>query len=131
MFISLLEEVMCSLSASYSVTATRRRGFPGVWIEERKLGAVGIAVRQGTAFHGFAFNLNVDLAPFSYIIHCGVSDLVPTSIAQEVKRPVVMSEAVQRACDAFAAIFAVPVKEANNEWRCVERETCSRALDHD
>jgi lipoyl(octanoyl) transferase len=130
-FITLLEEVMCSLSASYSVAATRRRGFPGVWIEERKLGAVGIAVRQGTTLHGFALNLNVDLTPFSYIIPCGIPDLVPTSIALEVKTSIAMREARQRTCDMFATIFAVPVKEANHEWCCIERETCSRAVDHD
>jgi lipoate-protein ligase B len=130
-FVTLLEEVMSCLSASYNVAATRRRGFPGVWVEERKLGAVGIAVRRGTALHGFAFNLNVDLAPFSYIIPCGVPDLVPTSISQEVKKFIVMNEAWRRACDAFAAIFAVPVKEASNEWRCLERETVPRPLDHD
>ena len=130
-FISLLEEVMCHLCTSYNVVAKRRRGFPGVWVEERKLGAVGIAVRRGTSLHGFALNINVDLEPFSYIIPCGLSDMVTTSIAQEVINPVTMGEVVQRTCHAFATIFAVPVKEKNHEWCCIERKAFSRALDHD
>ncbi|MBM4256957.1 MAG: lipoyl(octanoyl) transferase LipB [Deltaproteobacteria bacterium] len=130
-FISLLEDVMCGLGASYSIAATRRHGFPGVWVEERKLGAVGIAVRHGTSLHGIALNVSIDLTPFSYIIPCGIPDLVPTSIAQEVKCAVAINEAAQRMCDAFATVFAVPVEEANNEWRSGKRETLWRAVDHD
>jgi len=119
-FISLLEEVMGWLCADYSIEATRRQGFPGMWVEERKLGAVGIAVRRGVSLHGFALNINLDLEPFSYIVPCGLPDIVTTSIAQEVKKPVAMREIVQRTCEAFMMIFTVPVKEANNEWCCPE-----------
>jgi lipoyl(octanoyl) transferase len=119
-FISLLEEVMCCICASYNVVGKRAPGFPGVWIEDRKLGAVGIAVRRGTSLHGFALNINPDLTPFTYIVPCGLPNIGITSIAQEVSCNVEMRGVVQRVCDAFHTVFAVLVKEKNDEWCCVE-----------
>ena len=130
-FIAHLEEVMRHLCANYGVAVERRPGFPGVWVQEQKIGAVGIAVQHGTSLHGFALNIDVDLDPFSYIVPCGLPDAAVTSIAQEVRITIEMREVVQLACRAFQAVFSVPVKEINNEWCCLERKTIAGALDHD
>jgi len=114
-FVTHLEEVMRYLCAQYGVAAGRRSGFPGVWVQERKIGAVGIAVQHRTSLHGFALNVNVDLDPFSYIFPCGLPNLAVTSIAQEVKDTIEMREVVQMACHAFRTIFSAVVKEMNDE----------------
>ena len=110
-FINHLEEVMRHLCANYGVAVERRLGLPGVWAWGRKIGAVGIAVQHRTSLHGFALNINVDLAPFSYIVPCGLPNSEVTSVAQEVRTSIEMRDAVQFTCRAFQAVFAVPVKE--------------------
>jgi lipoate-protein ligase B len=114
-FINHLEEVMRHLCDSYGVAVERRLGFPGVWVRGRKIGAVGIAVQHRTSLHGFALNINVDLAPFSYIVPCGLPNAEVTSVAQEVRTSSIeMRDAVQFTCRAFHAVFAVPVKEGKS-----------------
>lgn len=119
-FVMLLEEVMLQVCASYGVSAERRAGLPGVWVAERKIGAVGIAVRHGTSLHGLAVNISLDLQPFSYIIPCGLAGVVVTSITQEVKHSVDLSLAVQHTGAAFQRIFAAPIKEIGDEWCCAQ-----------
>src|SRR5262249_16931349 len=80
LFMTLLEEVMRYVCDSYGVTADRKPGFPGIWIAQRKVGAVGIAVRRGTSLHGFALNIDMALEPFSYIVPCGLMDIDVTSL---------------------------------------------------
>lgn len=63
------------------VQASRRQGFPGVWVGRDKIGAIGIHLRRGISMHGFALNLQVDLAPFGWFIPCGVSDGGVVSVA--------------------------------------------------
>ncbi len=119
-FVTFLEEVMQQLCASYGVSTERRSGFPGIWVGERKIGAVGIAVRRGISLHGFAVNISVDLRPFSYIIPCGLTGVDVTSIAQEVKASVDTSLAVQQTGAAFQKAFAASIREIGDEWCCTE-----------
>ena len=60
--------------------AARRCGFPGVWVGGDKVAAVGIHVRRGVTLHGLAINLAPDLAGFSAIVPCGISDGGVTSV---------------------------------------------------
>lgn len=120
LFISLLEEVMRHICARYDVAADRKPGLPGVWVAQRKIGAVGIAVRGGTSLHGLALNVDLALEPFSYIVPCGLMDAEITSLAQEVRHAIEMRDVIPQICRAFQEVFAVPVKERTNEWCCVE-----------
>ncbi|MFZ9353072.1 MAG: lipoyl protein ligase domain-containing protein, partial [Candidatus Limnocylindrus sp.] len=56
---------------------------PGCWVGERKIGAVGVRVERGVAWHGLALNVGRDLAPFDLINPCGHAGVVSTSIALE------------------------------------------------
>ncbi|HEY5910575.1 MAG TPA: lipoyl(octanoyl) transferase LipB, partial [Verrucomicrobiae bacterium] len=79
-YVLRLEEVMIRAAAGFGVAAGRRPGTPGVFTEGGKLGAVGVAVRAGVTFHGFAFNAAPDLSFYSLIIPCGMADVAPVSI---------------------------------------------------
>jgi lipoyl(octanoyl) transferase len=87
-----LEDAMVATCAAFGVSAGRRDGHPGCWIEPdglapRKLGALGIRVERGVSYHGIALNVDPDLADFDLIDPCGIPGLVSTSIAVEAGRP--------------------------------------------
>ena len=63
--------------------AGRLEGYPGVWIEDRKICAVGIRLSRGRSMHGFALNVAPDLAMFDHIVPCGIRDRSVTSMAAE------------------------------------------------
>ena len=63
--------------------ATRLEGYPGVWLGHRKIAAVGIRLARGRAMHGFALNVDPDLAMFDHIVPCGLADKGVTSLAAE------------------------------------------------
>ena len=66
--------------------AGRLDGYPGVWIGERKLAAVGVKLTRGRTMHGFALNVDPDLTYFDHIIPCGIRDKQVTSLAAEGRR---------------------------------------------
>ena len=81
--ICALEDALIAACVHYGVTAERRDGAPGCWIGERKIGAVGVRVERGVAWHGLALNVGRDLEAFSLINPCGHAGVVSTSIALE------------------------------------------------
>lgn len=82
-YVWLLEELMLCLAHDWRITAGRDPRNHGVWVGDNKLGSVGIAIRHGVAFHGLALNVDLDLAPFSWITPCGLQDVAMTSLARE------------------------------------------------
>jgi len=85
-----LEEIMIRTANDFSVKAVRSPINPGIWVDNRKLGSIGVAVRYGIAFHGFALNVNLALEPFAWINPCGLEGIQMTSLEKEKKAPVAM-----------------------------------------
>ena len=81
--IRALEGALIAACAAFDIAAERRDGAPGCWVGERKIGAVGVRVERGVAWHGLALNVGRDLAPFDLINPCGQAGVVSTSIALE------------------------------------------------
>ncbi|PIE71114.1 MAG: lipoyl(octanoyl) transferase [Deltaproteobacteria bacterium] len=82
-FVSLLETLMIETASGFGVSGTRIPNRPGVWVGEKKLGSVGLALRKGVTFHGLALNVTTDLTPFTWITPCGLSAVQMTSLARE------------------------------------------------
>jgi lipoyl(octanoyl) transferase len=76
-----LEQAVIDLLAANDISAHRREQAPGVYVEGRKIAALGLRVRRGCSFHGLSLNVNMDLAPFARINPCGYRDLEVTQLA--------------------------------------------------
>lgn len=79
--VNLLEEAVIRTLGDYQIRAARREGAPGVYVGEAKVAALGLRVRRGCSFHGLAFNVDMDLEPFSRINPCGFENLEVTDVA--------------------------------------------------
>ena len=64
----------------------------GVWVGDAKIGAIGVKISRGVAYHGFSLNVNTDLSYYDYIIPCGIEDKSVTSMAKILGSPVDMEE---------------------------------------
>jgi lipoyl(octanoyl) transferase len=95
-FVRELESALIKVCAEFGIVATRVDGRSGVWVATngapRKIAAIGIRVASGVSMHGFALNVNPDLAAFSQIIPCGINDAEVTSLALELGRPITSPE---------------------------------------
>jgi lipoyl(octanoyl) transferase len=79
--VTALEQSVIALTREFGVTAECRRGAPGIYVNDRKLGSVGIRVRRGASYHGLAVNVKLDLEPFHRINPCGYRGLEMTQLA--------------------------------------------------
>jgi lipoyl(octanoyl) transferase len=93
----------------FGLPGIRRPPYTGIWIADRKIAAIGIAVRRTVTFHGLAFNVNTDLSYFNRIIPCGLSWAEVTSIARELGVNQSLDEIRQRFLQHFATIFGYSV----------------------
>lgn len=87
-FVCTLEKAMVHALATEGIDARGRSvegiEFTGAWVEDRKIGSIGLHVSHGVTSHGLSLNVNCDLEPFSWIVPCGLPDSKVTSVAQEL-----------------------------------------------
>lgn len=82
-YLRTLEEVLIRALADLGVRAERRDGLTGVWVGERKIASIGVALRRWVSWHGFALNVDADLGGFAAITPCGIAGVEMTSLARE------------------------------------------------
>jgi len=108
-----LEEVIILTIADYGIKGERSAGETGVWIEpgiagkERKICAIGVRCSRWITMHGFALNVNTDLAYFDNIIPCGIVDKQVTSIEEELREKVNFEEVKEKIQYNFKIVFNV------------------------
>jgi len=87
-YVRSLEQVVIATLTEMGITANCESGNTGVWTSQGKLSAIGVKISRGIAFHGFALNVNTDLAYYQNIIPCGIADRPVTSMASILGQPV-------------------------------------------
>jgi lipoyl(octanoyl) transferase len=104
-YLRFLEDVLISSVGQFGFAASRREGKTGIWIGQRKIAAIGVAVKRWVAYHGFALNVNARLAHFSGIVPCGIdaSEGSVTSLEAESGRAIDMTEVKKILAAEFAA----------------------------
>ncbi|MBI3575137.1 MAG: lipoyl(octanoyl) transferase LipB [Gammaproteobacteria bacterium] len=80
--VGLLEQAVIDLLVEDGIVAQRRAGAPGVYVNDRKIAALGLRVRAGRSYHGLALNVDMDLGPFAQIDPCGIPGLGVTQLAE-------------------------------------------------
>ena len=105
-FVHELEQVVIEALAVHGVEAGHVSGRHGVWVEgERKIASLGIAVERWVTFHGFALNVDLDLAPFGQFRPCGLDGSLMTSLAKELGHPATLESVKPAVVEAWAAHF--------------------------
>ena len=106
-----LEEVIIKTISHYGIQGERLKGATGVWLDAddpakaRKICAMGVRCSRWMTMHGFALNVNTDLAYFGHIIPCGLVDKGVTSMAAETGCAIDEQEVKVQLLEAFAAVF--------------------------
>lgn len=107
-YLRALEAVVIRSLAGFGLEADRREGKTGIWTGERKICAIGVAVRAWITYHGFALNLDPDLTHFEGIVPCGITDGTVTSMERELGRAVDPAEVKRRIAVEFGRLFPEP-----------------------
>ena len=84
-FVRTIESAIIEFLQQWDILATGKEEAPGVYIKEAKICSIGLRVRKGLSYHGLAFNIAMDLTPFSYINPCGFKGLAITQVQDFVK----------------------------------------------
>jgi lipoyl(octanoyl) transferase len=85
--------------------AGRIAGLNGAWIEDRKVGAVGVRIRRWVTMHGFALNVSTNLSAFDLIVPCGIPDKKVTSLERELGRTVPHDDVETLTMRVFGEVF--------------------------
>jgi lipoate-protein ligase B len=115
-FVRSLEEVMIRAARDHNITAVRDARNIGVWANGDKLGSIGIAIRHGITFHGFALNVNIDLSPFQWIHPCGLKNVSMTSMAVLKQSEVNMADVCENIERHLEEVFHVRLKPVPAQW---------------
>ena len=92
-------------------------GRTGVWVGDRKIGAIGVKISQGVASHGIGINISTDLSYFDNIVPCGINDCEVTTVEREAGKHVDIIDfgqlLVQSFCDrmTYENVLHVPPSE--------------------
>jgi lipoyl(octanoyl) transferase len=107
-YLRFLEQVMINSLGCLGLAAARREGKTGIWLGQRKIAAIGVAVRRWVTYHGFALNVNANLAHFQGIVPCGISaaEGTVTSMHVELGRAVDEAEVKAVLANEFRTLFA-------------------------
>jgi lipoyl(octanoyl) transferase len=108
-----IEDVMIRAVASLGVDAVRVAGLTGIWVDDEKLGAIGVRIAKWITSHGFALNVATELAHFGLIVPCGIADKGVTSLEKLLDRPVPMADVERAIVAAFSEVFDCSVVDSS------------------
>lgn len=110
-YVHSLETTVIHLLEDYDIAAHIEKPYPGVWIQDKKIAAIGIAVKRGwISMHGFSLNVDLNLHPFSLIAPCGIRHKGVTSLEKVLNKPVDKQQLRQRFVRHFCDTFCFEAK---------------------
>ena len=79
--VKILEQSMISVLAQHDISGLSRIDAPGVYVNDQKIGSIGLRIKKNCSYHGLSLNNNMDLRPFDHINTCGYSGLEVTQLS--------------------------------------------------
>ena len=104
-FVSSIESIIINTLKRFKITSSRKEGFPGVWIEDEKICAMGVRIAQWVTMHGFALNVNPEMKYFDGLIPCGIMEYGVTSIYNNINQEIDYYDLVNILIKEFNTIF--------------------------
>lgn len=102
-YVRAVEQVLINALAEFAIHAGRETGMTGVWVEGRKIAAIGVHISRWVTSHGFALNLDTDLSYFQYIVPCGLTKPVTSMRTEGVTCE--RSEVIEAIARQFGRVF--------------------------
>jgi lipoyl synthase len=128
-YVRSLERALIAALATFGVKGWTERGLTGVWTERGKVAAIGVRVSRQVTMHGFALNLDPDMAFFGMMNPCGITDRPVTSLSELAGRRVTLEEALEAVIPAFAAEFGY--ENLETQLSAFTRRQAKVAPDHE
>ncbi len=117
-YVRLLEDVLIGALAGFGIEAHREPRYTGVWVGDEKIAAIGVKVARGRTRHGFALNVDPDLAMFDHIVPCGIRERGVTSMAAVLGEAPELRTVVDAVVAQFSARFGASALERQDVvWR--------------
>jgi lipoyl(octanoyl) transferase len=79
--VTMLEQAVIFALAQYGISAAAKADAPGVYVEDKKIGSIGLRIKKNCSYHGLSINNQMDLSPFEHINTCGYPGLEVTQLA--------------------------------------------------
>jgi lipoyl(octanoyl) transferase len=129
-YVGMLEEVLIRTLRCWDIQGYRKEKAPGVWTRnqhrEVKIASIGARLDRGITLHGFALNVNNDLAPFSRIVPCGLEGCRMTSMAETLEMEIPLPLVAEQVAEAFSTVFHLQWT-TSSERRMTQNETVAAA----
>ena len=104
-FMDDVQQGIIQALAQYGVSGRVGDEYTGVWVDDKKIASIGVAVKHWVTFHGSAVNLNTNLEEFAKINPCGLNPGTMTSVEKLTGRKVMLDEFARTLLDRYAVIF--------------------------
>ncbi len=106
-YLRMLEEVMIRTLFDFGIVAVRNEGYTGVWVNNAKVGFIGVRLTFGYAMHGFSLNVDNDVSPFNHITPCGIQGVRVTSVQELLNTNVNMQGVYAKLTNHFSDVFQI------------------------
>jgi len=118
-FVRSLEEVLMRTLTEFGIAGKRIDKLVGAWIDtptgEAKVAQIGARIEQWITYHGFALNVDPNLAHFELIVPCGIADKPVTSMARVLNRPIDPRAVREIVAVRFGEVFGAEMIEISVE----------------
>jgi len=118
-YLRKLEDAIIQSLLSFDIEAQRIESITGVWVKGEKVASIGIGVKKGITYHGFALNVNTNLSYFNMINPCGMSGENVTSMEKLLGRDVKMEEVEESIIKSFLKNFKIEHKRDEGIEQCL------------
>ena len=120
-----LEKTLIQTLTHFGITAQRIQGRTGVWVGEKKIESIGVAVRSSITFHGFALNVSTDLSYFAKVNPCGYHSSIMTSMKEQLGREISIADVKGPLIHTFGQVFDTELEVTSEEaLKDLQRANC-------